>query len=423
VPGSDEAVWGSASSHGRGSNTAAGSDTAVTEDTGSSSETTYSSETELTDTTVHPTGGALGSAPTVPQQQQQQQLTEAQQAQAASVLSAAQSWLSQHFRAAGSAVVRSLGRQLSSALNAVSNRLSLRVSFPPPALHSVVVSQGRLDVAVWGEPIQRCVRDVGVLVTLGPDYSWLDVQVEGEADPRHPASIKCTGVNPNNKRHLRHVTPGTGTRLRKFSCDVLLPPEEQPAAAAGAEPAVQRLLAVEGPGGGFAAAAGAAAVSESEAVPLGAAAGPGGGVSRGADADGQAGHDPHSPSEQHQQQEDDPRGSAAATAAAESHGGPSVSTNSPAIDAADDTQQDMSSAGHSSSSSNGAHGLPLTTLQLVSGQQGATHTISFLLPEELQQGTAPATGLVQQKGRRHVSTATQGTQCSAGGVTMCMDPE
>lgn len=84
----------------------------------------------------------------------------------------------------------------------------------------------------------------------------------------------------------------------------------------------------------------------------------------------------------------------------------------------------MSGAGHSnSSSSDGAHCLPLAPLQLVSGQQDVTHTISFLLPEELQQGTAPATGLVQQKGERHRGAAKQGQQHSGDGFMAAMPPD
>jgi hypothetical protein len=480
-------VWGSASSDAHshseaGTHTdlaaaaAATTEQATSDEGESSSEAATTLSSELGGTQPAAAAGwgdeavtAAAGAAAVPitQHQQQQQ----QQVEAATALSSAQSWLSVRLRAAGSAVLRTLGRALGDGLGAVSSRLSLQLHLPPPALQRVVVSQGQLDVQVclsagaaggerrrrgegwlccffkevqrvplclfrsaclcqtmfelylpsctyknrfhaahparaclmhpqvWGEPIMRCVRDVGVLVTLGPDYSWLEVQVEGDAEPRHPASVKCTSINPAAKRHLRHVTPGSSssTRLRRFACDVL--PEPPPSAAAaggGVEQQQQAVLAVEGAGGGVVASAPAASSDsalekqQQQHVEVSAA------------DSSREGSSSHSSSDSHQPSSPTPSSAAAAHKELE---GPSVSQAS-----AEATAE--AAAVHPSSSSSSS-GLPLSTLHLPSGQLGAVQEIHFLQAGELtggqagqQQGQGPSgsssspgiTALLPQKG-------------------------
>lgn len=417
VPGSNEAAWGSASdvsSHGGGNNTAAltsddGADGATTTLTATADEadggeghhggatgaSTYSSS----ETWGHESaGGAMPqpvsavdgstlppplSTAAAPQGQQQQ-------VRAANLLSAAQGWLSRNCRAAGSAVVHTLGRQLSAGLHAVSDRLSLRVSLPPPALHRVVVSQGHLDVEVWGEPLPRCVRDVGVLVTLGPNYSWLEVQVEGDAAPRHPASVKCTSINPAAKRHLRHVTPGSSssnTRLRKFSCDVLPPAPPQPEQSIVVH---QGVLAVEG--GGAHVAAGSEGVGDASGL---AAVAPSAAVAEAAGSE--AGQDRIEGSSSGSGQQDSKGADGDTAVSRVTEVGPSVSPL-PAVEHTDSGAVDAGPTNNSSSDS-GDSTLPLSPLSLPSGQLGVTQSINFLLPEELQQqGAAASTALLPQKG-------------------------
>jgi hypothetical protein len=236
----------------------------------------------------------------------------------------------------------------------------------------------------------RCVRDVGVLVTLGPDYSWLEVQVEGDADKRHPASVKCTSINPAAKRHLRHVTPGSSsssTRLRKFSCDELLPAE--PPAAAAADGGEQQLLALalEGAGSGAAVPAGAhTAVTAADAPHTDADLADG--MQQQQEGDETTAESVHSSSRSRLQQAQE---------------GPSVSPADAAADGATsaaDAHPTTSSTSSSSSSSAGAAGFPLSILQLQSGGLDAVHTISFLQPDELtgQQGGQQGAALLPQKG-------------------------
>ncbi|KAF6250262.1 hypothetical protein COO60DRAFT_1706191, partial [Scenedesmus sp. NREL 46B-D3] len=203
---------------------------------GSSSDTSSSSGHSAEDSSEQaeapgaaraPLRGPAGSAePPQPQPPQRQ----------ANVLSAARSWLLERCQTLASAVLRvgmgAAGHVASSAAGAV--RVHLSGLLPPPALHSVTISGGRLDYVVWGEPLERTVHNVAMRLSLGPGYSWLELLVHGDAAPRHPASTKVTLANPNARRHLRHVTPGAAgaARLRRFSCDVL--PAAQP------EPAVPR---------------------------------------------------------------------------------------------------------------------------------------------------------------------------------------
>jgi hypothetical protein len=245
-----------------------------------------------------------------------------------------------------------------------------------------------------------CCRDVGVLVTLGPDYSWLEVQVEGDADPRHPASIKCTSINPAAKRHLRHVTPGSSsssTRLRRFGCDVLqAPPPSVPTAAAEGGEGVQ-----EGEGG----------QQQLQVLELD-SAGAGFAAIQAAHADGvQAGHHgSDSPTAESAVQQAGPSGGDGVSEAE----GPSVSLPPAAEAGASLSIPHPTPAGHytaieasalplfnPSSSSSSSSGLPIGPLELPSGQLGMTHSISFLLPEELQQqGGQHGAALLPQKGER-----------------------
>eukprot|EP00775_Hariotina_reticulata_P008364 gene8364-8548_t len=86
----------------------------------------------------------------------------------------------------------------------------------------VLLDGGQLEVQVWGEPLPRHVQNIKLKVVLGPAYSWLDIQVEGDAAVRHPASTKCTVINPNAKRHLRHGQAAVASKLH-----FLLPEQQQ----------------------------------------------------------------------------------------------------------------------------------------------------------------------------------------------------
>ncbi|KAF8055821.1 TIC236 [Scenedesmus sp. PABB004] len=178
--------------------------------------------------------------PALPPQQQQA-------AVAGGLLSSARQWLLGHCQSAAGALLRAGGSVLRHAASQLGSRLQLRVSLPPPALRSVTIRDGELDVAVWGEPLPRQVSGVRMALTLGRDYETLDIAVEGDAAPRHPASVKCTTIDPAAKRHLRHVTPGAAGpqagRLRRFACDVLPVPDApaDPAAPQQQEPERQPL--------------------------------------------------------------------------------------------------------------------------------------------------------------------------------------
>lgn len=248
-----------------------------------------------------------------------------------------------------------------------------------------------------------------MLVTLGPDYSWLEVQVEGDAEPRHPASIKCTSINPAAKRHLRHVTPGSSSsiRLRRFGCDVLPPPPPQ---------SVLSAVSPDGEGGQQL----EGGQQELRVVDLeSAGAGVGGGVAavQAAHADGvQAGQHAGSDSRTAESavQQAGPSGVDGVSEAE----GPSVSLPPAAEAGASPGTPHPTPAGHytaieasalplfntspsSSGSSSSSSGLPIEPLELPSGQFGVTHSISFLLPEELQQqGGQHGAALLPQKGER-----------------------
>jgi hypothetical protein len=230
------------------------------------SEVDASQQPESSDGDLVPFTGPVSSTAAAPLQPQQQQAVAA-----ANVLTAARSWLVARCQALASSVLRAGVGAASHAASSAAGAVSVRLSglLPPPALHSITISSGRLDYVVWGEPLERTVANVGMRLTLGPGYSWLDILIDGDAVPRHPASTKITLMNPNAKRHLRHVTPGTAgaNRLRRFTCDVLPPAQPEPAepqpgqAAGDGEP--NELLDVA-QAADAAAGAGAAASSDSE---------------------------------------------------------------------------------------------------------------------------------------------------------------
>jgi len=92
-----------------------------------------------------------------------------------------------------------------------SSARSLRLSLRPPALHRLLLDDGRLEVQVWGEPLPRqTVNNVTLKAVLGPGYSWLDIQVEGDADVASPwqrqmhAGGPCSSANLMPPRHPRH---------------------------------------------------------------------------------------------------------------------------------------------------------------------------------------------------------------------------
>lgn len=156
-----------------------------------------------------------------------------QPAAAADLFRSLHAYLQHHLKHLSSVLLGGVSSAVHQVASAAAQRLSVSLQVAPPALHSVVIHQGQLDVRVHGEPLDRHLHNLDLKLTLGPQYSWMEILAEGDAAARHPASIKCTQINPNAKRHLRHVTPGAAGvgRLRRFACDNLPCGGEQTAAA------------------------------------------------------------------------------------------------------------------------------------------------------------------------------------------------
>jgi hypothetical protein len=385
---------------------------------GSGSNSEYSEEDasqqpEASDGGLVPFTGPVSSTAAVPLQPPQQQAVAA-----ANVLTAARSWLVARCQALAHSVLRAGVSAVSNVASSAAGAVSVRLSglLPPPALHSITITSGRLDYVVWGEPLERTVQDVAMRLTLGPGYSWLDILIDGDAVPRHPASTKITLMNPNAKRHLRHVTPGTAgaNRLRRFTCDTLPPaqpelvqplPQQEQGHAAGDGKPYELLDAVQA--AGAAAGAGAGESSDSEVAAENAA-------------------DLAQQQQQQQQQqysspEDDEElesvlqlegvGSRIAGARDESRSS-SVSRQQGGSSRVAAPEPDVPAVVPAGTPGLAAAvaALPLETLHIPSGQQCIPSRVHFQLPEELhawQQQQATGTDAAQQTGRRAVPDVTQ----------------
>ncbi|WIA09845.1 hypothetical protein OEZ85_010059 [Tetradesmus obliquus] len=305
----------------------------------------------------------------------------------------------------------------SSAAGAVHVRLSGLL--PPPALHSVTISSGRLDYTVWGEPLARTVQNVGMKLLLGPGYSWLDIAIEGDPVPRHPASAKITLLNPHAKRHLRHVTPGAAgaARLRRFTCDVLPPaPPAVPAdpligAAAGEPPelldALQQTAAAAGDDADASVAAGSAVDSGLAAADSA--------VQQQQYSSGEEGDEELEPVLQLE--------GGGSRAAAHTSGNSSSSqrqTGSGSVAAAQPyTPAAAFDSVEAERSDVAAAALPLETLHIPLGQQGLPSRVHFMLPEELapwqqQHGAGTDTALQTGGGHLTVRVLHRWTKAAAG---------